>query len=541
VAEAGPARLQLREVVASEANTMSVVVPSLTTAKAQDTLFRFGLGAVEQSLALLRPGATLSSVDAVVLKTRPDVYLPQWLVRHAFELDYAVKPQYAARPFLYRVWVPFLDAVQPFYIADEAFSASLLDMWHLCWVPATLRPVPKTMGRGRFHVNRWLMPFLPWYPLLFAYRRNAYDITDKLMEPGAADPKHTGSQRAAAMQSSLVLDLAASQQLRPEVDAYLMQLLALWYRLIVTFFRVGGGATTGAAGSQGVILLVQGDATITNRGSYLELRGVRCSPGAFGFKPSASEQIMDHSLADCVPRGVDAAAGLARANKESLHFARPAFSAAFAELILQGQVPVDGVSERIAAAANAGFSPPMHFASVHGHVGALHYGRFEEELQTQWCADFAWASSLRWSEVCDNRRQQDDTAMHAPTLPVEYCCFPAALHCPAWLAWGTLNFVLQLFHSVIAMPNAAELNEEVEGCCHDTHCVSVLLGLCHARKDLRQQAFDDMCRREGLRAICTVASAAKKLPALWVPSTRQEWNRAVQVPLWRPAADALQV
>ena len=88
-----------------------------------------------------------------------------------------------------KVWVPWVDAFQPFYIAEDTFASSLLDIYQIGAKHAMLHPFPHTLGRASHHLKLWLPPFLAWHPLLHEYRRNfgGRDILTDMLSLGSND------------------------------------------------------------------------------------------------------------------------------------------------------------------------------------------------------------------------------------------------------------------------------------------------------------------------------------------------------------------
>ncbi|CAE8628314.1 unnamed protein product [Polarella glacialis] len=149
-----------------------------------------------------------------------------------------------------------------------------------------MRPIGDTMGRASLHVNRWLAPFLPWYPLLFDFRRNLFDLTDKLLETQGVFPTTLPpARKAAGLHASVVIDLASAGRLRQDVTDYLVRLLALYYGLVLAFFSLGDGGNCKEGG--GVHLIMRHNSSVqdvpTVYGVHTEVQGVRHSPGNVGF------------------------------------------------------------------------------------------------------------------------------------------------------------------------------------------------------------------------------------------------------------------
>jgi len=302
------------------------VDPSLGSSEPQDTLLRAGLKAVHDLAPV--------TADVLVIKSRPDALLPEGLVEHISQLDYSLPSEMLGRPFLRRIWVPWIDALMPFYIADDVFAGSLSDLRQLRWPWNAVRPVKSTMGRTAVHVHRWLAPFLQWYPFLFDFRRNLYDLTDKLVEPVTL-----GSQerRIGRGHSSAILEAACAptSSLRPGVKDYLVQLFALYFHLVLATLRVGGGPCEAGGG---VHLLLTPNTTIED--------GVVHRPRLLtGNQAFRCPNIVATGLAQSRRLGNPRPGqGLLEVSRQSFFWYRPVFELSWHQAVLDG-VSADGITD----------------------------------------------------------------------------------------------------------------------------------------------------------------------------------------------------
>lgn len=499
-------------------------IPLLTSAKLQDLLARSALAAVERILA----GQGVAS-EVLVLKTRTDVYLPPDLLRQIFDGDYTVAREDIGRPFLRKVWVGCFDALQPFYLPDEVIAASAVDWQQLLWPPATFRPGTSVLGRAHVHVSRWLVPFQPWYPLLFAYRRNAFDLSDKVLEPmrHMAHPRlrqrFTGGGPLPPpwprQMSSAIIELARLGLLAPEVDRYLVDLLALWYRLLLAYFLVGHpGRRFGA------YVVVRGNATASRRPSAVLLEGLRPLPASFGFSDPGVEVLDGSDLR--LPGAPDDSGGLAQANAVCRHWAKPIFHLDWARRVLAGDVP-DGVSERV---ARSGALQRSHFATREGHSASVAQGRFQEDLSTRWCRDFyfwAHAESIPWSECCGPGAPDVCFAegMRA------FCCFPAGAFCPAFLSKDFPTYALALLSAFLigSERRAVRLQTEMEAALRNESSLRAMRGFCHpdaAERALRAERLCDASprssrRRRSMEAVCELRATILRQTGALAPRSER--------------------
>ncbi|CAE8708496.1 unnamed protein product [Polarella glacialis] len=218
-----------------------------------------------------------------------------------------------------------------------------------------MRPIGDTMGRASLHVNRWLAPFLPWYPLLFDFRRNLFDLTDKLLETQGVFPTTLPpARKAAGLHASVVIDLASAGRLRQDVTDYLVRLLALYYGLVLAFFSLGDGGNCKEGG--GVHLIMRHNSSVqdvpTVYGVHTEVHGVRHSPGNVGFDCPAIKVLDSERLR--WRAAVKPGQGIVAVSREAASFFRPVYSLEWHRALLHGldlEAEHDVLSEQIAAEA----------------------------------------------------------------------------------------------------------------------------------------------------------------------------------------------
>ncbi|CAJ1400301.1 unnamed protein product [Effrenium voratum] len=368
----------------------------------------------------------------------------------------------------------------PFYIADDTFAGSLLDMRQLVWPWSALRPVPGTLGRASFHVHRWMAPFLAWYPLLFAFRRNIYDLADKLLEP-------TKTSR-----SSALVEAACMDQLPREVKTFLVALLGLYFRLVLSFFRVGSGSLCAAGGGVHLLLTPNASVILDTDGAWAPK--VRPAPGNQGL---SCPGLKGAGVAPWRRRSHPSPGqNLLQVSRGSSAWYRPVFDLIWHAAIVKKEFPPDGLSEHVALASKI---QPRHFAAE-GWLEAKRWGRFEEEIQTAWCSELS-DSSWPWSVASGFQR---------------HCAFPASAFCSRWVSSLTYSQLVALTSNESSQQHVFEL---LDWC-----------GVSSLNRDLRaQQICSPEPEEEKLRLVCRIRRAAREL----LPSTAVSPLPSARERLWQ--------
>jgi hypothetical protein len=118
--------------------------------------------------------------NALILKMRPDQIVDEAFLAAkilAFDFNCAPSPRggfcMPPSPFQMKVWVPWADANQPFFMEDGLFMALRSDAWKLVG-PASDGIVRDYFDRGSLwitNVARYIGPFLDDYPVFRRYLR----------------------------------------------------------------------------------------------------------------------------------------------------------------------------------------------------------------------------------------------------------------------------------------------------------------------------------------------------------------------------------
>eukprot|EP00929_Paragymnodinium_shiwhaense_P101050 TRINITY_DN63809_c0_g1_i4.p1 TRINITY_DN63809_c0_g1~~TRINITY_DN63809_c0_g1_i4.p1 ORF type:complete len:259 (+),score=13.21 TRINITY_DN63809_c0_g1_i4:183-959(+) len=103
-----PSYFQVVRVRKGRAASALGALPALGSARVQDILLRSGLDSVTRTFR------NFSLADILIFKTRTDAYVPSSLLDHVLSLDYSVSASLMARPFVRKMWLPWVDALQPF-------------------------------------------------------------------------------------------------------------------------------------------------------------------------------------------------------------------------------------------------------------------------------------------------------------------------------------------------------------------------------------------------------------------------------------------
>jgi hypothetical protein len=122
--------------------------------------------------------------DTLILKTRPDVIFdPNFIAGKIRAFDFNCAPSKLGKtfkqkmprsPFQMKIWTPWADSNQPFFMEDGIFAGLKRDVVQLA--------TPKSDGIVRdfadensawiVHIARYIVPFLKDYPIFTSYLRN---------------------------------------------------------------------------------------------------------------------------------------------------------------------------------------------------------------------------------------------------------------------------------------------------------------------------------------------------------------------------------
>ena len=133
-----------------------------------------GLGNVWNQMKSLENGLEKASHDKFVLKSRPDLFIkPDFIKFLASSLDKLKisAPLPEGNVFKYKIWVPWFELTQPFYIADECFFGHYDDIKKLVNYDSYYDKYTSTIC-GIVHIRRFLQPFAEKYPQLIKFVDN---------------------------------------------------------------------------------------------------------------------------------------------------------------------------------------------------------------------------------------------------------------------------------------------------------------------------------------------------------------------------------
>lgn len=161
---------------------------------------------IYQTTTLAAGLAEVGDPDALVLKLRPDyVFDTGFLAAKILAFDYLCAPsrlheRYPAKlapsPFAAKIWVPWADANEPFYIEDAAFLGLCRDLAQLTTQQGNAEIMNHSDLKYRWvmHPLRFIYPFLAGFPLFARYVQELdlfpqeFEFRQKLMPVLMSDP-----------------------------------------------------------------------------------------------------------------------------------------------------------------------------------------------------------------------------------------------------------------------------------------------------------------------------------------------------------------
>lgn len=172
--------------------------------------------------------------DALVIRSRPDfIFDRSFLACKILAADYLLEPSklkapsgvvLPPSPFTSKIWIPWADGNQPFFFEDGAFIGRRCDVAKL--VDREALKIVQAFGDERcpwiVHVMRFIMPFLPDYPIFNRYLQNfKYFVQDEqfrigMLEQVLTDPFYWHLLIAGAwiLANNFHVDCGSSNQLR---------------------------------------------------------------------------------------------------------------------------------------------------------------------------------------------------------------------------------------------------------------------------------------------------------------------------------------
>jgi hypothetical protein len=131
-----------------------------------------GPGNVWAQMRSLELGLGALDADALVLKTRADVWLHPGFIERLTDPDFlepSADPQVRRHlRFDRRIWVPWYEITKPFYLGDEAFCGEARDLKQLVNYDARYDTVYE-IDAGISHLRRFMQPFLEQHPIFSTY------------------------------------------------------------------------------------------------------------------------------------------------------------------------------------------------------------------------------------------------------------------------------------------------------------------------------------------------------------------------------------
>lgn len=105
----------------------------------------------------LEEGLKYFSFESLILKLRPDVFIPNYYIEKIFNLDYSIKLN-SLNIFNSKVWVPYYEISKPFYFGDEVFCGYKSDLIKLFNYSIKYDHI-FTIDSGISHIRRFIDPF----------------------------------------------------------------------------------------------------------------------------------------------------------------------------------------------------------------------------------------------------------------------------------------------------------------------------------------------------------------------------------------------
>lgn len=128
-----------------------------------------GVGNIWCQMKSFETGLSKSKKNNFVLRTRTDVYINPEFLEYVFKnKESLLKITYnlPRNIFKFKVWIPWAELTQPFFIADECFFANHEDSKFLI----NYNPMydeKYNLGAEIAHVRRFIEPFLKDYPIFY--------------------------------------------------------------------------------------------------------------------------------------------------------------------------------------------------------------------------------------------------------------------------------------------------------------------------------------------------------------------------------------
>jgi hypothetical protein len=122
--------------------------------------------------------------DTLVLKTRPDVIFdPNFIAGKIRAFDFVCAPSQLGKrfkqkmprsPFQMKIWTPWADSNQPFFLEDGIFAGLKRDVVQLATPKSDdiVRDFADQRSAWIVHIARYIVPFLKDYPIFAGYLQN---------------------------------------------------------------------------------------------------------------------------------------------------------------------------------------------------------------------------------------------------------------------------------------------------------------------------------------------------------------------------------
>lgn len=122
--------------------------------------------------------------DTLILKTRPDVIFdPNFLAGKIRSFDFTCAPSQLGKrfqqkmprsPFANKIWTPWADSNQPFFMEDGIFAGLKRDVVQLATPKSDdiVRDFADECSAWIVHIARYIVPFLKDYPIFAHYLQN---------------------------------------------------------------------------------------------------------------------------------------------------------------------------------------------------------------------------------------------------------------------------------------------------------------------------------------------------------------------------------
>jgi hypothetical protein len=130
----------------------------------------WGKGNMRCQMKSLGIGLKRTEKGRFVLKTRPDVYIPLDFLEKVLpskEKLKITKDLPKGNIFKYKIWIPWFEITQPFFIGDEFFFGYREDLKFLADY-STIYDKDLYLGPEIHHIRRFIKPFLKQYPIFYS-------------------------------------------------------------------------------------------------------------------------------------------------------------------------------------------------------------------------------------------------------------------------------------------------------------------------------------------------------------------------------------